>query len=52
MKRPTTRLNQHEKEIIGNRSHPGASNLGKLAFSQGPIAATKGACRCKSPKSR
>ena len=35
-----------------NRSHPGVANLRKLAFSQGPIAATQGVCRCKSPKSR
>ena len=38
--------------IDGNRSHPGPENPWKLGFSQGPIAAKKGGCRCKSPKSR
>ena len=35
-----------------HRSHPGEANPGKLGFSRGPIAAKKGRCRCKSPKSR
>jgi len=36
---------EHEGSVAGNRSRPGAVELGKLVFAQGTISAKPGACR-------